>query len=88
MCFDFFAFLFKVTLWTNRAILPPILDRIFKTVFPQLFFFVFPQSSQLSKNMRKLRVKLRNTTISPLEVHLNFFLRTAPSSEMLDLLRR
>ena len=91
MCFYFFALFFKVTLWTNIAILPQIWDHIFKTVFPKLFFFSV-QNSKLSRNMRKLRVKLRNATIYlpwGLIFKQSFFHKRTPlSSEMLDLLRR
>ena len=67
LCFYFFALFFdKVTLWTNIAILPQIWAHIFKTVFPKLFFCLFSiQSSKLSKNLRNMRMKLRNTTIYP-----------------------
>ena len=63
--FTFLHFFFKVILWTNIAILPQIWDLIFKTVYPKLIFLFFVQSSKLSINMRKLRVKLRNATIYP-----------------------
>ena len=61
----FLHFFFKSTLWTNIAFFPQIWNLIFKTVFPKLFFLFSVQSSKLSINMRKLRVKLRNATIYP-----------------------
>ena len=66
MCFYFFAFFFKVTLWTNIAILTQIWDHNVKKVYLKLLFFLFcTQSSKLSWNMHKLHVKLRNTTFYP-----------------------
>ena len=65
MCFNFFALFFKVTLWTYIAFLPQIWDNFFRTVFLKLFFLFSFQSSKLSRNMRKLRVKLLNATIYP-----------------------
>ena len=92
MCFYFFALFFIVTVWTTIEVLTQIWDHIFQTVFPILFFLFSIQSSKLSKNMRKLPVKLRNATIYPPWGPIfknSFFLKhTPPSSEMLDLLRR
>ena len=65
MFFTFLHFIFKVTLLTNIAFLPPIWNSIFKTVFPKLFFLFSNKSSKLSRNLRKLRMKLRNATIYP-----------------------
>ena len=65
LCFYFLHFFFKVTFWTTIAFLPLIWDHIFNTVFPKLVFLFSIQSLKISKNMRKLRVKLRNATIYP-----------------------
>ena len=63
--FYFFALFFKVTLWTNIAFLPQIWDQIKQQFFLNYFFLFSIQSSQLSRNMCKLCVKLRNATIYP-----------------------
>ena len=64
MCFYFFAIFFKLISCTKTAILPKIGDHIFKTVFLHHFLFSL-QSLKMSKNMRKLHVKLRYATIYP-----------------------
>ena len=64
----FYVFLllsFKVTLWSNIAILPKTWDQIFKTVFPKKNFLFSISSSKRSRNMRKVCVKLRNANIYP-----------------------
>ena len=71
ICFYFFAFFFKVTLWTNIAFLSQIWNNIYKTAFLKLFFLFAIQSSKLSRNMHKVRVKLRNAPICPLEVQFS-----------------
>ena len=58
----FYVF-FTLTVWTNIAILAQIWDHISKTVFQKIFFFVFIESSKLSRNTCKMRVKLQNATI-------------------------
>ena len=85
-------FLFKVIFLTYQANFLQIWNQIFKTVFSKLFFLFYIQSSTLSRNMHKLRVKLRKASIYPpwgqVFKKYIFLKRTPPSSEMLDLLRR
>ena len=92
LCFYFLHFFFKVTLWTNIAILPEIWDHIFKTVFPKLFFVCFLFKAQ---NCLEICVNCAGKCVMPLFTTLrsNFQQkkiqkRTPVSSEMLDLLRR
>ena len=63
--FTFFCTFLKANWWTNIAILPQIWDQISKQFFLHYFFLFSTQSLKLSKNMHKLRVKLRNATIYP-----------------------
>ena len=68
--FLFFELFFKVILRTNLATFSQIWDYNCKTVFHKLQFLFSILSSILSRNMCKLRPKLRNTRIYPLEVRI------------------
>ena len=60
-----FELFLKALLWTHEFFFPQIWDHIFKTVFPKFFVLFSIPNSSMSRNMRKLRVKLRNATIYP-----------------------
>ena len=88
LCF-FCLFFVKGTLCTNTAILPKTWDRILKNSFSQLFFFFLCKSSNMSRLMCKLCIKLPNAMNNPPwgPIFILFFLHSPPSSEMPNLFR-
>ena len=68
--YSFFTFEHLKKILTNTAIFPHIGDHTMKQFFLNLYFcYLF--KTKMPRNMRKLRVKLRNGNIYPLEVHIS-----------------
>ena len=80
--FLLFCTFFKVTLWTNIAILPQTWDHISKTVFLTFFFYIKAQ------NCLETCVKCTWNCLTPLFTPQKLFFQkhTLPLYEMLDLL--
>ena len=85
-------FFLKVIVWTNILFYHKSETRFTKQLFLNLFVLFSTQSSKLSRNICKLRVKLRNTTIyptwGPISIFFLFQKHSSPLSEILDLLQR